>query len=218
MLPFAVGIAGGTGSGKTTIARLLAESLGPIALLDMDSYYLDRSGVPAGERGAINFDEPDALDVQLLLQHLRLLRAGRPVAKPTYSFESHTRIGAERVVPAPIVLVEGLLALWWAPLRDSLDVKVYLDAPADLRLSRRLERDVRSRGRSREAVLRQYEATVRPMHARYVEPTRAHADLVLQTDKDPAHCLSLLRDVLGRRPDLGSPPCDALPSRARPRS
>lgn len=197
----AVGIAGGTGAGKTTLARLLAESLGHGVVLDMDSYYLDRSGVTQEVRDGLNFDEPRAFDIDLLMQHLRLLRRGHAIEKPRYSFESHTRTGIEAIAPAPVVLVEGLFALWWEDLRRSFDLRIYLDAPDDLRIQRRIERDVASRGRSAESVLRQYECTVHPMHERYVAPTRLYADVVLASDRDISDCLKSMHGALkGTKP------------------
>lgn len=192
----AVGIGGGTGAGKTTLARLLAEALGQAIVLDLDSYYLDRSQLSRENRDRLNFDEPAAFDVRLLVDHLRQLRDGRPVEKPRYSFEHHARTGVETVSPAPIVLVEGLFALWWEDLRGCCDLKVYLDAPADVRVQRRIDRDIECRGRSAESVRRQYEATVRPMHELYVAPTRAHADLVLVNDRDVGACVGAVCSAL----------------------
>jgi uridine kinase len=192
----AVGIAGGTGAGKTTFARLLAGSLGEVVVLDMDSYYLDRSGVSPEVRDGLNFDEPGAFDIGLLMQHLSLLRQGDTIEKPRYSFESHTRIGIEAIAPAPVVLVEGLFALWWEDLRESFDLRIYLDAPDDVRLRRRIERDVVSRGRSPESVRRQYECTVQPMHEAYVAPTRQYADVVLASDRDISDCLMSVHSAL----------------------
>ncbi len=193
---FAIGIAGGTGAGKTTLARLVAAALGHVTLLDLDSYYLDRSGLSRESRDRLNFDEPGAFDVSLLLQHLRQLRDGRPVEKPRYSFEHHMRSGVEILHPAPIVVVEGLFALWWEELRSLFNLKVYLDAPRDLRVMRRLKRDVEFRGRSPESVIQQYEVTVSPMHDRYVAPTRGHADLVLINDRDVGPCVRAVCNAL----------------------
>jgi uridine kinase len=196
----AVGIAGGSGAGKTMLAQLVAERLGPVSLLDMDSYYLDRSGVGREERDSLNFDEPAAFDIKLLIQHLNELRDGRNVEKPRYSFRDHTRIGVETVVPGPLVLVEGLFALWWEDLREQLELPIYLDAPPDVRVQRRIRRDVESRGRKVDSVLEQYGMTVGPMHERYVEPTRLHADVVLANDSDIESCLeSVCTAVEGRR-------------------
>jgi uridine kinase len=173
-----LGIAGGTGTGKSTIARaLLARVDG--CVLGVDSYYRDLSHLAPGERARQNFDEPAAIEFTLLVEHLRQLAQGCPVLKPVYSFDTHTRVDAVTVAPAPLIVVEGLFALWWTELRALLDHKVYLDAPPDLRLARRIQRDVIERGRTVDSILEQYLATVRPMHERYVEPTRAYADLVV---------------------------------------
>ena len=192
----AVGIAGGTGAGKTTLARLLVKALGEVIVLDLDSYYLDRSELSPEVRDGLNFDEPGAFDVSLVVAHLRQLRDGHPVEKPRYSFEHHTRTGVETLAPAPIVLVEGLFALWWEELRGIFDLKIYLDARPDVRIRRRIERDIESRGRTAESVRRQYEASVRPMHELYVAPTRAHADLVLVNDGDVGGCLQAVCSAL----------------------
>lgn len=192
----AVGIAGGTGAGKTTLARLLVEALGEVTVLDLDSYYLDRSELSPEVRDGLNFDEPGAFDVSLLVAHLRQLRDGHAVEKPRYSFEHHTRTGTEALSPAPIVVVEGLFALWWEELRGAFDLKIYLDVPQDVRMARRIARDIEFRGRTAESVRRQYEDTVRPMHESYVAPTRAHADLVLVNDRDLGGCLQAVCSAL----------------------
>jgi uridine kinase len=130
------------------------------------------------------------------MRHLSLLRQGHGIEKPRYSFASHTRTGSEAIAPAPVVLVEGLFALWWEDLRESFDLRIYLDAPDDVRIRRRIERDVASRGRSAESVLRQYECTVQPMHEAYVAPTRQYADMVLASDRDVSDCLMSVHGAL----------------------
>jgi uridine kinase len=174
-----IGIAGGTGAGKTTLVRFLTPRFPRVCLVDLDSYYRDRSRIAPESRTDLNYDEPSAIELSLLLDHLRQLANGRAVQKPRYSFESHTRIGADLVSPAPLILVEGLLALWWEELRAVLDLKVFVDAPPGVRLVRRIRRDVTERGRDVESILTQYLSTVRPMHERYVESTRCYADLVV---------------------------------------
>jgi len=176
-----IGIAGGTGAGKSVIVRGLVDRFGG-CVIDLDSYYLDRSGLSPEQRSRINYDEPAALDAGLLVDHLTRLTRGESVQKPVYSFETHSRVGVEAVSPAPLLVVEGLFTLWWEPLRALLDLTVFVDAPPDLRLIRRIRRDIAERGRTLEDVLEQYVGTVRPMHERYVAPTRAHADLVVVND------------------------------------
>jgi uridine kinase len=193
-----VGIAGGTGTGKSTIVRaLLARMDG--CVLGVDSYYRDLGHLTPDERARRNYDEPAAIESTLLVEHLQQLAQGCPVLKPVYSFDTHTRVGAEMVAPAPFIVVEGLFALWWSEVRELLDHKVYVDAPPDLRLARRIRRDVIERGRTVESVLEQYLSTVRPMYERYVEPTRAYADLVVTNtgtlEESLAHVLSSIRTI-----------------------
>jgi uridine kinase len=195
--PRILGIAGGSGAGKGALVEGLCRRHGPVAVLDLDCYYIDRTAVPAAARGQLNFDEPAAFEIGLLLEHLASLAAGRRIEKPVYSFASHTRVAATPVVPAPLVVIEGLFTLWWPELRSRLDVGVYVDAPADVRLVRRLRRDVQERGRDVESVLRQYVATVRPMHERYVEPTRAFADLVIANDSEVERGIRALCEAAG---------------------
>ena len=193
-----IGIAGGTGAGKTSLCGILARTIGPAAILDLDSYYLDRSGMSPAERARLNFDEPAAFDLPLLVRHVCELRDGHPVRKPEYSFEHHTRCGSRVVAPAAVLLVEGLFTFWWEELRSLLDVKVFVDAPESMRLSRRLQRDVATRGRTSESVHAQLRATVWPMHTQYVEPTRRLADLVVRNDRDLAECAAAVCDTLER--------------------
>jgi uridine kinase len=176
-----VGLAGGTGAGKSLIARRLVAQVGG-CLIDLDSYHRDRSGLTVEERLRASYEEPATIDVALLVTQLEQLSRGEAVPKPVYSFDAHAPTGSEVIAPARLVIVEGLFTLWWEALRSRLDVKVFVDASPDLRLIRRIRRDLAERGRTLDQVLHQYTATARPMHARYVEPTRAHADLVVTND------------------------------------
>jgi uridine kinase len=204
--PLVVGVAGGSGSGKTSLTRAVEAALGPdtVAHLAHDAYYRDRSALPAAERATVDYDAPDALDQDLFLAHLTALRAGGAVCPPRYCFDTHRRLGdGDRVAPRPVVLVEGILLLWDPAVRAALDLSIYLDAPEPVRLERRLARDVAERGRTPAAVLRQFATTVRPAHATYVEPTRAMADLVLRSVGPPQSLAeiasALILDRLARR-------------------
>jgi uridine kinase len=176
-----VGLAGGTGSGKSSIVRSLVERVGG-CVVDLESYTLDRGAGAPEDRSSGGDDEPAAIDTELLVAHLDDLRRGEAIRKPVYSAETRLRTGIQLVAPARLVLVEGLFTLWWDSLRSLLDVKVFIDAPADLRLVRRIRRELADRGRSIEQVLYQYSSSVRPAHERYVEPTRVHADDVVTND------------------------------------
>lgn len=180
---FFLGVTGGTGSGKTTVARAILEAAGPerIAHLEQDSYYRDVDWQAAGRDPATyNFDHPAALDHELLLHHLRELAAGRAIERPVYDFTIHRRAAETVHVPArPVVLVEGIMLLAEPEVRDLLDFKIFVDTDADVRLIRRLRRDVNERGRDPEDVLRQYEETVRPMHLEFVEPSKRWADVII---------------------------------------
>ena len=182
--PFLIGIGGGTGSGKTTLTLGIAQefsNLG-VCILQQDAYYLDRSHLSEEERQSVNYDEPSAIDHEMLLSHLKGLLSGQSVRKPRYSFVSHTRVGeGESVDSRPVIVLEGLFALWEPRIRSVLDLKVFLDADPDVRLIRRLRRDVEERGRTVESVITQYIQSVRPMYQRYIGPTKAHADLVVDT-------------------------------------
>jgi uridine kinase len=187
-MPAIIGIGGGTGSGKTTLARSLAEryaQLG-VALIDQDSYYRDQSHLSLRERESVNYDEPWAIDHDLLLEQLKQLREGRSIKKPAYCFTSHTRTGeGETLAPQPMIVVEGLFALWESRVRSLMALKIYVDGDSDIRFIRRLQRDVIARGRSVRSVVEQYLQTVRPMHQRYVEPTRQYADVVVNNSDNP---------------------------------
>ncbi|WP_412068561.1 uridine kinase [Rubrivirga sp. IMCC43871] len=177
-----IGIAGGSGSGKTTVQRRVMERFGTrrIALLDHDAYYRPLDHLSPDQRARFNFDHPDALETDLMVAHLDRLLAGEAIEKPTYSFETHSRLEAtERLAPRPVILVEGILVLAEPELRQRMDVKLFVDAAPDVRLMRRMERDLHERGRSVESVLAQYRRTVRPMHLEFVEPSKRHADVII---------------------------------------
>jgi len=177
-----IGIAGGTGSGKTTIVRNIMEATpaDSVSMLEQDSYYIDLRGVPMDERAKANFDHPDSLDSALLKQHIRLLQKGVAVEKPIYDFVTHSRTErTQHVGSRPILVVEGILIFVDPDLRALMDIKVFIDTDADLRLIRRIRRDLSERGRTLDSVLDQYETTVRPMHFEFVEPSKRYADIII---------------------------------------
>jgi uridine kinase len=182
MKPMALGVAGGTGSGKTTVARAILDAVGPgrIAFLAQDSYYRDVEWPGPEAIAAHNFDHPDALDTELLVRHLAELKAGRDIELPIYDFVRHRRTGrTQRIETRPVILVEGILLFAEPAVRELLDFKVFVDTDADVRLVRRIRRDLAERGRSTPDVLRQYMATVRPMHLEFVEPSKRWADVIV---------------------------------------
>lgn len=177
-----IGVAGGSGSGKTTVAQRLLQAIGEqhITYLPHDSYYRDLDAIPRIGGEIVNFDHPDALETSLLIQHLTQLRQGAPVEVPIYDFSTHSRSAQTRTVyPAPIILVEGILIFADPELRKQLDVRIFVDADADIRFIRRLERDVNERGRTVESVIHQYLHSVRPMHLEFVEPSKRYADVII---------------------------------------
>jgi uridine kinase len=180
--PVVIGVAGGSGSGKTTVVRRIVESLGPdeVVVLDHDRYYRDRTDLRLEERAAMNYDHPDSLETDLLVQHIRDLKAGKPVEVPAYDFARYARRSdSERYQPRRAIIVEGILIYADAALRGLMDVKLFVDADADTRFIRRLQRDVTERGRTMESVIEQYLGTVKPMHFEFVEPTKRYADLII---------------------------------------
>jgi len=180
--PIIIGVAGGTGSGKTTVANTILDRVGPhrIAHIQHDSYYRDLSHLPPNERGRINFDHPDSLETDLLIQHLEGLRARRPVAIPVYDFTTHSRTARTvRVEPRHVILVDGILIFVEKALRQMFDIKIFVDTDADLRFIRRLQRDIAERGRTANSVVDQYLNTVRPMHLEFVEPSKRYADVII---------------------------------------
>jgi uridine kinase len=179
---FVLGIAGGTGSGKTTIAAAVIAALPAktAVLIESDAYYRDRSALPWAEREHINYDHPDAFETELLEAHLAALRAGRPIDVPQYDYREHARRReTRRVEPAPVVVVEGILVLADERLRARMDLKIFVDTDADVRLMRRMRRDMEERGRTFAQVSEQYAETVRPMHIAFVEPSKRFADLIV---------------------------------------
>jgi len=179
--PFVIGVAGGTCSGKTTVAERLVDMVGSshLALIRQGSYYVDRTHQPFDERARANYDHPDAFDWALMNEHLSRLLAGDTVPVPLYDYADHNRSReVQMVAPARIVVFEGILALYDPGLRDLFDLKVFVDTDADVRLIRRLQRDVRDRGRTPDSIMAQYMATVRPSHMQFIEPSKRHADVI----------------------------------------
>ena len=177
-----IGICGGTGSGKTTVANRILESVSKdeVVFLQQDSYYRNLEQLPLDIRDVVNFDHPDAIDNDLLIEHLRALKSGEAVELPLYDFKSHGRLAETlRVEPQPIIIIEGILIFAEPRLLDEMDIKVYVDTPDDIRFIRRLRRDVAERGRTVESVIEQYLSTVRPMHMQFVEPSKRYADVII---------------------------------------
>jgi uridine kinase len=180
--PLIIGIAGGTGSGKTTVARAILDRVGAdhIAAFPHDAYYKDLTDLAPVLRSQINFDHPDSLETSLLIEHLQLLRNGLSIDLPVYDFKTHTRTQQTiRIDPKPVVMVEGILIFLEPVLRELFDIKIFVDTDADIRFIRRLQRDIAERGRTSESVIRQYLETVRPMHLEFVEPSKRYADVII---------------------------------------
>jgi uridine kinase len=180
--PLVIGVAGGSGSGKTTVMHAILERVGQerVAVLPHDAYYRDLSYLPLEERAQVNFDHPDAFDNALYLAHVDMLTSGQPIAMPTYDFATYVRLPEVLMVPPqPVVLLEGILIFADAQLRGRMGIKIFVDAESDLRIIRRIQRDTRSRGRTVESVIEQYLKTVRPMHLEFVEPSKRYADIII---------------------------------------
>lgn len=177
-----IGICGGTGSGKTTVANKIVDSVGRanVVFLQQDAYYRDLGDMPLEVKRRLNFDHPDALDNDLLINHLRTLKAGESVDQPVYDYATHSRTNQKRHIdPRPVIIVEGILVFVSAELRSLMDMKVFVDTDADIRFIRRLQRDLEERGRSAKSVMDQYQTTVRPMHLQFVEPSKRYADVII---------------------------------------
>lgn len=180
--PIVIGVAGGSGSGKTTVVNRIVETLGDarVSVLAHDRYYRDRNDLRLEERAALNYDHPDSLETDLLVRHVHELRGGRAIEAPVYDFARHARTsGTEAIAPGRAVIVEGILIYTDAALRELMDVKVFVDTDDDTRFIRRLQRDIAERGRSVESVIEQYLSTVKPMHLEFVEPSKRYADIIV---------------------------------------
>lgn len=180
--PVVFGVAGGTASGKTTVARTILQSVGAsqIAYLPHDAYYKDRPDLTLAERAAVNYDHPNSLETKLLIKHIKNLLAGKSVNVPVYDFTNHRRtMETVLVEPSPIILVDGILIFTKRKLRDLMDIKIFVDTAADVRFIRRVQRDMTERGRTLESVIEQYMETVRPMHLKFVEPSKRFADVII---------------------------------------
>jgi len=180
--PIVIGIAGGTGSGKTTVAQVILERVGAnnLSLLPHDAYYKDHSGLSQAQRAQINFDHPDSLDTELLIEHVKMLKACESIHLPVYDFKTHTRtLQTIPIEPQPVIIVEGILIFAEPRLRELFDVKIFVDTDPDIRFIRRLERDITERGRTSASVIQQYLNTVRPMHQEFVEPSKRYADVII---------------------------------------
>jgi uridine kinase len=202
MKPFIIGIAGGSGSGKSTVARNVAQALQAesVAFLDMDAYYLNFAHLPLADRRKINWDHPDAFDWELLVGQLAQLSAGEPIEKPMYDFVTHTRSERTVVVPAAtVVVIDGILLFSDPRARDLCDVKVFVDADADIRLIRRIRRDMSKRGRPLDEILDQYVTTVQPMHLQFVEPSKRYADVIVPRGGHNAVAIEMIVAKIQRR-------------------
>lgn len=202
MKPTIIGIAGGSGSGKSTVARKVAEALMPasVAFIDMDAYYRNRADLSLEERRRLNWDHPDAFDFDLLVSHLEALSRGEAVEKPVYNYATHLREPhTERVTPAEVVVIDGILLFVEERVRARCDVKAFIDADSDVRLIRRIRRDTVKRGRTLDEVIEQYLTTVQPMHQQFVEPSRRHADLIVPSGGHNTVAIELLASAAARR-------------------
>ena len=206
-----IGICGGTGSGKTTIARAIVDAVGAesVVLVEQDSYYRNLADMPLDERHQANFDHPDSLDSEMLVNHIKRLKQGQMVEMPLYDFVTHTRSDKIQIIePKPVVIVEGILIFAQPRVLDMLDLRIFVDTPDDVRLIRRLRRDFEERGRTFERTLEQYERTIRPMHFEFVEPSKRNADIIVpegsQTGITVELMCSLIREKLAKEHNVNA--------------
>ncbi len=197
-----IGIAGGTGSGKTTVVHQIMNELPDteVGIISQDSYYLETNNLPYEERTKINFDHPRAIDFELLVQHLQELKRGNTINQPVYSFVTHNRTDDTVLThPRKVMIVEGILILANPELREMFDIKIFVHADSDERLIRRLRRDIAERGRDMQEVLNRYQTTLKPMHQQFIEPTKAFADIIIPNDKYNTVAIDVVRAVINQR-------------------
>jgi len=209
-----IGICGGTGSGKTTIARAIVDAVGRsnVVLVEQDSYYRNLADMPLDERHQANFDHPDAIDSDMLVNHLLRLKQGLTVEMPLYDFVTHTRSDdIEIIEPKPVVIVEGILIFAEPRVLDLLDMRVFVDTPDDVRLIRRLRRDINERGRTFERTLDQYERTIRPMHFEFVEPSKRHADIIIPEGSQTNITVDMLCSMVREKLQAETRPVGSVP-------
>lgn len=197
-----IGIAGGTGSGKTTVVEQIVSQLPPdeVCIISQDSYYHDTSHLSFEERKRINFDHPKAIDFDLLVSHLKELRQGKSFEQPVYSFVDHNRTGETiTTFPKKVIIVEGILILTHPEIREMFDIKIFVHADSDERLIRRLKRDIATRGRDLEEVLTRYQTTLKPMHQQFIEPTKEYADIIIPTNKYNSVAVDVMRTIIHQK-------------------
>jgi uridine kinase len=197
-----IGIAGGTGCGKTTVVEQIINELpdGEVGVISQDSYYKDLSHLSYEEREEINFDHPRAIDFDLLIEHLGILRSGNPIDQPVYSFKDHNRTEEViRTYPTKVMIVEGILIMTHPEVRDIFDIKIYVHADSDERLIRRLKRDINERGRDLSEVLSRYQDTLKPMHDQFIEPTKEYADIIIPNNKYNTVAIDIVRTIINEK-------------------
>lgn len=200
-----IGIAGGTGSGKTTVVEQIVQELpkDEVCVISQDSYYKDTSDLSYEQRVEINFDHPSAIDFELLVQHLKELRKGQAINQPVYSFVEHNRTGETILThPKKVIIVEGILILTHPEIREMFDVKLFVHADSDERLIRRLKRDIAERGRDLDEVLNRYQTNLKPMHEQFIEPTKEYADIIIPTNRYNTVAVELIRNIIHQKISL----------------